>query len=274
MAPLFNQYMQNRELSWLQFNLRVLEEAEDPETPPMERLRFLSIFTNNLDEFFMVRVGSLWDLASLKTPVVDNKSGLTAKEQLELIYQDMPAIYQRKNEVYAQVMETLSAYGVRSCHYEDLNHAQSKYVKSYYREQLEPTIISQIIDPGHPLPFFDNKKLYAFVALRKSDAKEVKYGIVPISSHYAKYVSLPGDNFDYIRTEKIIMHHLDDLFSGYDIMEKGLVCVTRNFEIDTTLELSEEVDDYRDYMEKVIRKRQRQEAVRLEYSGDLTKRPH
>lgn len=271
MTEFTSKFMQNRELSWLQFNLRVLEEAEDACVEPLERLRFVSIFTSNLDEFFMVRVGSLYDLSQLKKEYRENKTGLSAQEQLDLIYEIMPGFYRRRDEIYAQVIADLKQHQIHNQYYDELSGASQDFVKKYYKKQIAPVISPQIIDSSHPFPMLGNKKLYIFVHLNGLlDAKDDHYGLVPISENFEKYISLPGDEYNYIRIEKIIVEFVKEMFPAYKLQEKALISVTRNFDIDTSIDLKEEIDDYRKYMEKSIKKRQRQAAVRLEYTGSLS----
>ncbi|MDD2427447.1 MAG: polyphosphate kinase 1 [Eubacteriales bacterium] len=271
MTEFTSKFMQNRELSWLQFNLRVLEEAEDTSVEELERLRFVSIFTSNLDEFFMVRVGSLYDLSQLKKEYRENKTGLSAQEQLDLIYEVMPELYRRRDEIYAQVIADLRQHQIHNQYYDELSGASLDFANNYYKKQIAPVITPQIIDSSRPFPMLENKKLYIFVRLNDpSSANNNHYGLVPISDNFEKYISLSGDEYNYIRIEKIIREYTDEIFSDYVVLEKALIAVTRNFDIGTSIDLREEIDDYRAYMEKSIRKRKRQAAVRLEYSGSLS----
>lgn len=259
-------FMQNRELSWLKFNLRVLEEASSKDTPILERFKFISIFTSNLDEFFMVRVGSLHDLDRIKKEERDNKTGMSPKEQLDKIYEQMPELYRKRDRVYKEVVEELKKYNINNKYVEDLDEREREFVKSYYKESILPIVSPQIIDNSHPFPFLENKKLYVFSEMWDEN-NETKYGLVPISGEFEKYLSLPGDEFNYIRIEKIILHYLPTFFPNMTVKSKSLIAVTRNFDFESA-EITEEHDNYKELMKKVLKKRQRQEVVRLEISGE------
>ena len=154
-------YTQNRELSWLAFDQRVLEEAADPSVPLMERLRFLSIFTSNLDEFFMVRVGSLTDLALVAPNARENKGGFSPAEQLRRIYAAVVPLVRQRDQVYRELIEALAEHGVADIPYKELKNGEREYVRAWYREAMRPLLMPQIIDPSHPFPHLKNKTLYA-----------------------------------------------------------------------------------------------------------------
>ena len=197
------EFMQNRELSWLKFNQRVLEEANDESVPPLERFKFISIFTSNLDEFFMVRVGSLFDLMKSKKEFIDKKSGMTAKEQLDAIYKTMPYYYEMKDKIYKDVIKELDKYNMHNKNMKSLNDEELSYVKSFYLSKIEPLISAQIVDAAHPLPFLENKKLYIVTEMWDAEGN-IAHGLVAISDIFERYLSLPGDEFNYIRVEKVI----------------------------------------------------------------------
>ena len=169
-------YTQNRELSWLAFDQRVLEEAADPSVPLMERLRFLSIFTSNLDEFFMVRVGSLTDLALVAPNARENKGGFSPAEQLRRIYAAVVPLVRQRDQVYRELMEALAEHGVADIPYKELKNGEREYVRAWYREAMRPLLMPQIIDPSHPFPHLKNKTLYAAALLREGDKRRL--GIV------------------------------------------------------------------------------------------------
>lgn len=264
------EFMQNRELSWLKFNQRVLEEASDESVPPLERFKFISIFTSNLDEFFMVRVGSLFDLMKSKKEFIDKKSGMTAKEQLDAIYKTMPYYYEMKDKIYKDVIKELDKYNMHNKNMKSLNDEELSYVKSFYLSKIEPLISAQIVDAAHPLPFLENKKLYIVTEMWDAEGN-IAHGLVAISDIFERYLSLPGDEFNYIRVEKVIEHYVPTMFLGYTIKEQSLVAVTRNFDFETNTEIEEEIADYKDFMKKVIKKRTRQEVLRLEISNTKSK---
>ena len=199
-------YTQDRELSWLKFNQRVLEEAADETVPLMERFRFLSIFTSNLDEFFMVRVGSLLDLSMLDPEALDNKGGHTPAQQLTLIYEAVGPMIRRRDSIYESVCRALAARGVVDVPYGALKGPEKEYVKAYYRENIRPLLSPQIIDPSHPFPHLKNKALYAAALLR--DGERHLLGIVGVPETAPAILELPGRPGAYVRTETILMHHL------------------------------------------------------------------
>lgn len=218
-------YTQDRELSWLKFNQRVLEEAADETVPLMERFRFLSIFSSNLDEFFMVRVGSLLDLSMLDPEALDNKGGHTPAQQLALIYEAVGPMIRRRDSVYDSVCKALEARGVVDVPYGALKGPEKEYVKAYYRESIRPLLSPQIIDPSHPFPHLKNKALYAAALLR--DGERHLLGIVGVPETAPAILELPGRPGAYVRTETILMHHLHKIFKIYAVEEQAVVAVTR-----------------------------------------------
>ena len=152
-------YTQNRELSWLKFNQRVLEEAQDPDVPLLERMKFVAIFTSNLDEFFMIRVGSLYDMASLKEMELDRRSKMTPKEQLERIYEAVEPLYKERDKTYSEIKKRLSPYGICGLSFKELQDPEKKYVKNYFKEQILPVLSPQIVDRNHPFPHLLNKEI-------------------------------------------------------------------------------------------------------------------
>ena len=199
-------YTQNRELSWLRFNARVLEEAMDPTVPLIERLRFISIFTSNLDEFFMVRVGSLFDLSVMTPDVRENKSGKTPQQQLDSIYDAVRPLIRVRDAAYAQLSAELCERGVEDLSYEQLSDSQREYVRQYYRENIRPLLSPQIIDPSHPFPHLKNKALYAAALLRSKTRPLL--GIVQVPETVPPILSLPGEPGRYIRAETIVSHYV------------------------------------------------------------------
>ncbi len=259
-------YTQNRELSWLKFNERVLAEASDPTVPLIERLRFVSIFTSNLDEFFMVRVGSLVDLNVLTPDDMDNKSGLTPSEQLSRIYEAVRPMIARRDEIYRELMGELSAAGVSEISYEGLTDSQRAYVHDYYKENIRPLLSPQIIDRSHPFPHLKNKALYA-AALLSLHGKAV-VGIVDIPKIIPPILMLPGGQVKFVRTESVVAAHIKKTFKIYAVEEQAVVSVTRNADISMDEEkFDEDNPDFLNYMSKLLRKRDRLAPVRLEVQG-------
>lgn len=261
--------MQNREVSWLRFNERVLDEARMDEVPLLEKMKFISIFGSNLDEFFMVRVGSLHDLSQLKKIVRDNKTGMTPQEQIDTILKMLPAMYEKRDQLYADVTRKLNEYDIHRRFPEDLNKEQANVVKEFYRTKLDELISPQIIDAGHPFPFLENKKLYVVVELDQDGYRT--FGLVPIRNSFPKYLMLPGDQTDYILTSDIVMSRVESMFEGFRVINKHLIAVTRNFDMSDDKDIRDEFDDFKEYMKVVLKKRQRLYAVRLESVGKLPK---
>lgn len=262
-------YFQNRELSWLRFNERVLLEATEDCVPALEKLKFVSIFVSNLDEFFMVRVGSLHDLSSLKKEVKDNKTGMNAEEQISAILKALPEMYREKDEIFKKVSEELENSNIKKLNYSDLNLEQKKFVEDFYMKRIDQLVSPQIVDINHPFPFLENTKLYAFAHLEKD--KEKVFGIVPVRNTYPKYLLLPGEKVEYILMEEIILNQIDQIFKEYKILSKNIIKVTRNTDFVDDRDTWEEFDDYTEYMKSILKKRKRLNIVRLESEGKLPK---
>ncbi len=262
-------YFQNRELSWLRFNERVLLEATEDCVPALEKLKFVSIFVSNLDEFFMVRVGSLHDLSSLKKEVKDNKTGMNAEEQISAILNALPEMYREKDEIFKKVSEELENSNIKKLNYSDLNLEQKKFVEDFYMKRIDQLVSPQIVDINHPFPFLENTKLYAFAHLEKD--KEKVFGIIPVRNTYPKYLLLPGEKVEYILMEEIILNQIDQIFKEYKILSKNIIKVTRNTDFVDDRDTWEEFDDYTEYMKSILKKRKRLNVVRLESEGKLSK---
>ncbi len=261
-------YTQNRELSWLKFNARVLEEATDPSVPLMERLRFISIFTSNLDEFFMVRVGSLFDLAAILPKDRENKSGQTAQEQLDRVFEAVRPLIRLRDSVYAEVCGELARNGVSAVPYRQLEGADKDFVQDYYRGRMQPLLSPQIIDRSHPFPHLKNKALYAAALLQDRD--KTLLGIVGVPESIPPILMLPGEGTRFVHTEEILLSHVKKIFKIYHVVERCVVSVTRNADISYDEEKFEETDgpDLRSHMVKLLRLRERLAPVRLEMQGE------
>ena len=203
-------YTQNRELSWLKFNERVLAEATDVSVPLIERLRFVSIFTSNLDEFFMVRVGSLFDLNVIAPDDAENKSGMTPAEQLDVIFHAVRPLIARRDEIYRQLSKELADAGIAEVPYEFLTDSQRAYVHDYFKENIRPLLSPQIIDRSHPFPHLKNKALYAAALL--SDRSKTVLGIIDIPKSVPPILMLPGAQIKYVRTEAVVAAPLKKTF--------------------------------------------------------------
>jgi len=260
-------YTQNRELSWLKFNERVLLEAADKTVPLIERLRFASIFTSNLDEFFMVRVGSLFDLNMIAPDDTENKSGQTPAQQLNRIFDAVRPLIARRDEIYHELCGELAAKGVNEVSYEALTESQRAYVQDYYKENIRPILSPQIIDRNHPFPHLRNKELYA-AALLTSRGKSL-LGIVDVPDTVPPILMLPGTPMRFVRTEAVVSAHLKKIFKIYDVDEAAVIAVTRNADISLDEEkFDEDNPDFLNYMSKLLRKRERLAPVRLELQGN------
>ena len=260
-------YTQNRELSWLKFNQRVLEEAQDPSVPLLERMKFVAIFTSNLDEFFMIRVGSLFDMAAADPKAVDSRSGMTPSQQLEKIYEAVAPLYKERDKTYAEIKKQLHPYGVCGLDFKELEQSEKKYVKKYFKEQVLPVLSPQIVDANHPFPHLLNKELYVTAMLKQNNRTIL--GIVPIPNFISDSLYLPGHDIRYIRMEKVIMEYLNLVFGQYEVTEKNYICVTRNADIAPDDEALEVNDDFRYLMKQTLHKRKRMAVVRLEIAEKL-----
>lgn len=261
-------YTQNRELSWLKFNARVLEEATDPSVPLMERLRFISIFTSNLDEFFMVRVGSLFDLEAILPKDRDNKSGQTAREQLDRIFDAVRPLIRLRDSVYTEVCGELARNGVTAVPYHQLQDADKAYVQDYYRSRMQPLLSPQIIDRSHPFPHLKNKALYA-AALLQDHGKNL-LGIVGVPEPIPPILMLPGEGTRFVHTEEVLLAHVKKIFKIYHVVERCVISVTRNADISYDDDKFDEANtpDLRSHMVKLLRLRERLAPVRLEIQGE------
>ncbi len=261
-------YTQNRELSWLKFNKRVLEEARDITVPLLERMKFVAIFTSNLDEFFMIRVGSLYDMAHTDAKAVDSRSGMTADEQLAKIYEVVAPLYKERDKTYADIKKQLHPYGVCGLDFKELEQIEKKYVKKYFKEQVLPVLSPQIVDANHPFPHLVNKEIYVTANLKLKDKSMM--GIVPVPQYISDVLYLPGHDIRYIRMEKVIMEFLNLVFEKYTVSDANYICVTRNGDVSPDDEALEVTDDFRKLMQKTIHKRRKMSVVRLEVAEKLS----
>lgn len=261
-------YTQNRELSWLRFNERVLEEASDDRVPLYERLKFVSIFTSNLDEFFMVRVGSLYDLSLMKKEKFDNKSFMTPTNQLEKIFTVVGKQYKKRDEVLLAIHKALREEEIHNVNIRKLDSDQLNYIERYFDDHIAPVLSPQIIDLQHPFPHLLNKALYIAVMLKRKKKKTL--GIIPVPESLPKIIYLPGNKLRYILLEKLISEYAYKVFDKYSIIDKSVICVTRNADISPDDEAPEVGEDYLHHMKKTLKKRLRLASVRLEmeFSGD------
>lgn len=260
-------YTQNRELSWLAFNERVLAEAADESVPLLERLKFASIFTSNLDEFFMIRVGSLFDLMGVEPGRRDSRSGMTPEEQLHAIYDAVRPLYREREAVCLGLERLLRRYDICRLEWKELSGSEKKYCQRYFHSEVEPIISPQIVDTHHPFPHLKNNVLHigAWVKYRSRDV----FGVIPIPEALPGVLFLPCDEgLRYIHMEELLLHHAGDIFANYDVRAKCVFRVTRNADINPEDEAfdMDENDDFRKKMRKALRQRTRLAPVRLELS--------
>lgn len=257
----------NRELSWLKFNERVLEEVENKKVPLCERLTFASIYQSNLDEFFRVRVGSLVDQMLLGGKIRDNKTKMTAKEQIEAVLHQVMKLNRRKDAVYDAIMGQLEDYGIRLVDFRKISKKESEYLEKYFLNEIAPVISPTIVGKRQPFPFLKNNEIYAVVVLQTKSGKE-KLGIIPCSNTgFKRLVELPTAG-TYMLAEELILHYIPEVFERYNIKAKSLIRVTRNADIDADALYDEDLD-YRDFMAELIKRRKKLAPVRLELTREM-----
>ena len=276
---IFNGCFDNRELSWLKFNERVLEEAEDETLPLMERLNFVSIFCSNLDEFFMVRVGSLHDQTLVKEAKRDNKSGLTPSEQLEKIAQRTAEMLPRKERAYKDIVKKLKEHGIEQITPDKLDEAEAEILENYFKKEILPLLSPTVVDKTHPMPFVKNKELYAGVSLKHSGSdKHALLGILPLTASdiFERLIYLPSEEgkIRFLLLEDLILHYVDLVFPNFTVISRNIFRITRNADIDANEALYDHDVDFRDIMEELIKKRKKLAPVRIELlakNGDFDK---
>lgn len=268
-------YYENRELSWLKFNERVLEEASDSKVPMCERLTFASIFQSNLDEFYMVRVGSLYDQMLLaksnkkdKNAGRDNKTGMSAAEQLTAIFQATRGLLHKKDKIYTQLMYAFEEQGVKLISFNDVEYADAVYLEEYFNNSILPLLSPQVVGKKNPFPFLKNKEIYAVALLGAKNNDKV--GIVQCSGEvFDRLIPIPSDKNKYMLAEELILHFLPVIFKKYNIKSKSLIRIIRNADIDVDEAFYDEDLDYRDTMEKLVKERRKLCPVKLEYTRVL-----
>ena len=262
----------NRELSWLKFNERVLEEAENIKVPLCERLSFAAIYQSNLDEFFMVRVGSLIDQELLGKGERENKTQMTAQEQIHAILPRVQELNTRKDIVYTQIMHSLEKQGMRLVDFHKITQQESTRLRAYFQAEIEPLLSPSMIGKRQTFPFLRNRELYAVAALENKSGKK-RLGIIPCVNTgsgkiFSRLINVKGSDM-YMLSEDLILHYMPRIFKGYQVKEKAIIRITRNADIDADALYDEDLD-YRDFMEKLIKKRKKLAPLRLEIEGDLS----
>ena len=289
-------FMQNRELSWLEFNKRVLDQGADPSIPLLERLQFVSIFESNLREFFMVRVGSLVDLSLVNKELLDSKTLMTPDEQLDAIYARVRELYPIQESIYKNLEGELAQAGIRRFQFSELNEEQLKHVRTHLRANVIPLLTPQIVNGRHPFPHLESGEIFIIVRLEEQNLKKksemsdaekrrakeerkrlkalgaegVTLGLIPLPSKANRLIALPGKGFNYILLEDALEAFLSEIFSMYTIKHSNIICITRNADLDATEGADEADDDYREHMKKILKKRSRLAPVRLESRRKLS----
>ena len=262
-----NVYM-NRELSWLKFNERVLEEAENKEVPLCERMNFVSIYQSNLDEFFMVRVGSLQDEMLLNKKIRDSKTKMTSEEQIKAILKEVKRLNKRKDAAYKGLMEQVEKYGIKLIDFTTAKAEEKKFLEHYFNHEIVPLSSPTIVGKRQPFPFLKNENIYAVVVLETRSGKE-RIGIIPCTNNMVeRLIELPGGKGRYILSENIILHYIGKVFKGYKVKGKSLIRVVRNADIDADALYDEDLD-YREFMEELMKERKKLSPVRLDMSREI-----
>ena len=262
-----NVYM-NRELSWLKFNERVLEEAENKEVPLCERMNFVSIYQSNLDEFFMVRVGSLQDEMLLNKKVRDSKTKMTSEEQIKAILKEVKRLNKRKDAAYESLMGQVEKYGIKLIDFTTAKAEEKKFLEHYFNHEIVPLSSPTIVGKRQPFPFLKNENIYAVVVLETRSGKE-RIGIIPCTNNMVeRLIELPGGKGRYILSENIILHYIGKVFKGYKVKGKSLIRVVRNADIDADALYDEDLD-YREFMEELMKERKKLSPVRLDMSREI-----
>lgn len=263
--------MMNRELSWIKFNERVLNEAGNPRVPLAERLTFASIYQSNLDEFYMVRVGTLMDQMEYEEKVVENKTYMTSKQQVKAILKETKQLDLKKERIYEQLMGELEPKGIRLINFNKLSDEEGKMLELYFDQEIAPYLYANIVSKQQPFPFLKNKEIYAVANLTKKGGKG-KIGIIPCSNNvFKRLIEIPTRPGTFMLSEELILHFIPKMFKNYNVKEKSLLRITRNADIDTETIYDEDLD-YREAMENLIKQRKRMNPVRMELSRELDKK--
>ncbi len=263
-----NQIYDNRELSWLKFNTRVLEEAEDCYVPLIESLCFVSIFSSNLDEFFMVRVGSLTDQLLFDPKATENKTKMTAKQQLDAIYKAVVPLISRKDAAYFDVLKRLKPYGIEHVSLDNLSKKDLAFFECYFDREILPLLSPQVIDKRHTFPFLNNKDIYIIANVEtKSNSK---LAIVKASGAFDRIIFLPDNKKKFLLVEELILHFVSKIFLNYKIKEKSVIRVTRNADIDINDGFTDYELDFRSVMTEMLKQRKKLSPVRLEVGKELS----
>ncbi len=258
----------NRELSWLKFNERVLEEAENSEVPLCERMNFVSIYQSNLDEFFRVRVGSLQDQMLINKKIRDSKTNMTSEEQIRAILKVVKKLNKRKDAAYKKLMDKVAEYGISLIDFTMASPEEKKFLEQYFNHEIVPLSSPTVVGKRQPFPFLRNQEIYAVVVLETRSGKE-RIGIIPCTNNMVeRLVALPGDKGRYILSEDIVLHYIGKVFKGYKVIGKSLIRVVRNADIDADALYDEDLD-YREFMADLMKERKKLSPVRLDMSREI-----
>lgn len=258
----------NRELSWLKFNERVLEEAEDKTVPLLERLMFATIFQTNLDEFFMVRVGSIFDQMIVDKEYKENKTKMTSQQQLDAIFKRVREIEPQKDEAYNNIMQKLCKYGIEQVKFENTTDKEKEFLEQYFKKEVRPLIVPLVLDKRNPFPFLANKEIYAVVHLEGKSS--TKLGIIPVDSSFERMIPLGNNGLRFMLIEDLILHFAPGVFKNYKTIDKVLIRVTRNADITVEEALFDQEVDFRDVMEELVKKRKKLAPVRIQLSNKFS----
>ncbi|MBE6846101.1 MAG: polyphosphate kinase 1 [Ruminococcus sp.] len=257
----------NRELSWLKFNERVLEEAQDRRVPLLERLNFAAIFQSNLDEFFMVRVGSLYDQMLVSPKKKDSKTKMTAKQQLSAIFDKVNELEPMKDIAYKNIMLELMDHDVEQINFRSATTKEREFLENYFKKEIKPLISPLIIDKKTPFPFLKNKEIYCVLQLQSKSG--IRLGLIPASGQFSRIITLDGKK-RFILAEDLILHFAPLVFKNYKIIDKTLIRVTRNADITVEEGLYDHDIDFREVMEEICKKRKKLQPVRLQLSENFS----
>ena len=258
----------NRELSWLDFNRRVLVLGKDKNVPLAEQVKFLAIYGSNLDEFFMVRVGSLQERANLARSQKDkdkreNKTNMTAEEQLNAIMPKVAHLQEDCDKYYEKALENLDACGYKKVNFDAMDKEQERFWKKYFQNELFPILSPQIVDNRHPFPFLRNKEIYLGALLKEKEGQSL--GMIPISSQMERLILVRREGkTEFALTEELVLHYASLIFGKDAVQEKCLFCVTRNADIDVKEGMMDHDIDYREIMADLLKRRRKLAAVRLQ----------
>ncbi len=258
----------NRELSWLKFNERVLEEAEDHQNPLCERMTFASIYQSNMDEFFMVRIGALQDQMPMGKASRDNKTGMTAEEQIHAILQEVRKLGKRKTDVYKEIMGELKKNGIEIADFKNMSAEEKVYLEQYFDKEVATLISPTVVGKRQPFPFLRNKEIYAVVILETKNKKE-RLGIIPCTNNMVeRLVELPMSKGKFVLSENLLLHYAGKVFKGYTVKRKSLVRIVRSADIDADALYDEDLD-YREFMADLMKERKKLLPVRLDFSREM-----